>query len=81
MIRNVENISQFFLKVYVIVGLDCVDILEKYLKIRWENGVYYIIVLLYKIKVVFCDMIINNGGWMVCYLFFFCIFYFDNLRL
>lgn len=80
MIRNVENISQFLLKVHVIAGSDCADILEKYPKTRWENGVYYITASSYKTKAVFCDMTTNNGGWTVCYLFFLCISHFDNLR-
>ncbi|XP_052714860.1 angiopoietin-4-like isoform X1 [Crassostrea angulata] len=65
MIRNVENISQFLLKVHVIAGSDCADILEKYPKTRWENGVYYITASSYKTKAVFCDMTTNNGGWTV----------------
>uniref|UniRef100_A0A8W8JSX9 Fibrinogen C-terminal domain-containing protein n=1 Tax=Magallana gigas TaxID=29159 RepID=A0A8W8JSX9_MAGGI len=65
MIRNVEMISQFLLKVHDIAGFDCANILGKYPNTRGKNGVYNVIDSSYQAKTVYCDMTTDNGGWTV----------------
>lgn len=73
MLRNVEMISQFFLKVHNRTIFDCAGILENYPNTRWKNGVYNITTSSYKSKALYCDMTTDYGGWMVKSLFFLCI--------
>ncbi|XP_065934031.1 angiopoietin-related protein 7 isoform X2 [Magallana gigas] len=65
MLRNVEMIYQFLLKVHNRTVFDCADILEKYPNTRGKNGVFYVIASSNRSKAVFCDMTTDNGGWTV----------------
>ncbi|XP_065934026.1 angiopoietin-4-like isoform X2 [Magallana gigas] len=65
MLRNVEMIYQFLLKVHNRTVFDCADILEKYPNTRGKNGVFYVHASSNRSKAVFCDMTTDNGGWTV----------------
>lgn len=71
-LRNVDVINQFLLKVHSFskdTGLDCFDILEKYSNTRGRNGVYNIAAPSSKPEPVYCDMTTDYGGWTVSFFF------------
>lgn len=70
MLKNVERINQFLLKVHYVAGFDCSDIFEKYPYTRGNNGVYNITAPSSEPEPVYCDMTTDYGGWTVS---FFCL--------
>lgn len=53
------------------VGSDCADILKRCPNTRRKDGVYNIMDISNRKKVIYCDMTTDNGGWTVISLFLF----------